>query len=142
MSSSSVPSFSSPRHFAVADGRKFEEMWLMIDAEVKQLVERALDIDSQICKQHLGVAWERPVMGFMELCGPIQPQALPQLLHAGQDNQRMMDPSGSKGIETEGSEVQSESGAEEEEEKLPMETLKGVMELLCDKAVRDKFIYV
>ncbi|KAI9544062.1 hypothetical protein NQZ68_005111 [Dissostichus eleginoides] len=125
------------KHFAVADGRKFEEMWLMIDAEVKQLVERALDIDSQICKQHLGVAWERPVMGFMELCGPIQPQGVPQLLHTGQDSQdsqRMMDPSGRKEIEAEGSAVQSESGAEEEEEKLPMDTLKGVMELLCDKA--------
>ncbi|KAF3849937.1 hypothetical protein F7725_019656, partial [Dissostichus mawsoni] len=119
------------KHFAVADGRKFEEMWLMIDAEVKQLVERALDIDSQICKQHLGVAWERPVMGFMELCGPIQPQGVPQ---DSQDSQRMMDPSGRKEIEAEGSAVQSESGAEEEEEKLPMETLKGVMELLCDKA--------
>ncbi|XP_010793582.1 dynein regulatory complex protein 1 [Notothenia coriiceps] len=125
------------KHFAVADGRKFEEMWLMIDAEVKQLVERALDIDSQICKQHLGVAWERPVMGFMELCGPIQPQGVPQLLHTGQDSQgsqRMMDPSGRKEREAEGSAVQSESGAEEEEEKLSMETLKGVMELLCDKA--------
>ncbi|KAI4801814.1 hypothetical protein KUCAC02_019685 [Chaenocephalus aceratus] len=125
------------KHFAVADGRKFEEMWLMIDAEVKQLVERALDIDSQICKQHLGVAWERPVMGFMELCGPIQPQRVPQLLHTGQDSQdsqRMMDPSVRKEIEAEGSAVQSESGAEEEEEKLPMETLKRVMELLCDKA--------
>ncbi|KAJ4928885.1 hypothetical protein JOQ06_004507 [Pogonophryne albipinna] len=125
------------KHFAVADGRKFEEMWLMIDAEVKQLVERALDIDSQICKQHLGVAWERPVMGFMELCGPIQPQGVPQLLHTGQDSQdsqRMMDPSVRKEIEAEGSAVQTESGAEEEEEKLPMETLKGVMELLCDKA--------
>ncbi|KAK5852883.1 hypothetical protein PBY51_006718 [Eleginops maclovinus] len=134
------------KHFAVADARKFEEMWLMIDAEVKQLVERALDIDSQICKQHLGLAWERPAMEFMELSGPIQPQrqvckpgpqGVPQMIHTGQDSQdsqRRMDLSVRKKIQTDGSAVQSESGAEEEEGKLSMETLKEVMELLCDKA--------
>ncbi|XP_044025293.1 dynein regulatory complex protein 1 isoform X2 [Siniperca chuatsi] len=145
------------KHFAVADVRKFEEMWLMIEAEVKQLVERALVIDSLICKQHLGLAWERPPMAFMELSGPIQPQkqawrpahqAVSQLYHTGQPlqcSERMMDASVGPRLETDtestdmemykkGTAVQSKSGAEVEEGKLSMETLKKVMELLCDEA--------
>ncbi|KAF1376684.1 hypothetical protein PFLUV_G00214040 [Perca fluviatilis] len=154
------------KHFAVADARKFEEMWLMIEAEVKQLVERVLVIDSLICKQHLGLAWERPPMEFMERSGPIQPQkqawrparqAVSQLFHTGQAlqcSQRMMDLSVGPRLETdtestdmemykEKTAVQSESSAEMEEGKLPMETQKKVMELLCDEAgflIEDKLL--
>ncbi|XP_035851600.1 dynein regulatory complex protein 1 isoform X2 [Sander lucioperca] len=154
------------KHFAVADARKFEEMWLMIEAEVKQLVERVLVIDSLICKQHLGLAWERPSMEFMELSGPIQPQkqawrpahqAVSQLFHTGQAlqcSQRMMDLSVGPRLETdtestdmemykEKTAVQSESSAEMEEGKLSMETQKKVMELLCDEAgflIEDKLL--
>ncbi|KAM6901524.1 LOW QUALITY PROTEIN: dynein regulatory complex protein 1-like [Lycodopsis pacificus] len=138
------------KHFAVADARQFEEMWLMIDAEVKQLVERVLVIDSLICKEHLGLAWERTPLEFMELSGTIQPQKqarMPpaRLCHTGQNlqcSQRMMDLSVGPRPETdiesmdeemykEGKTVQSESGAEVEE---VLETLKKVMELLCDEA--------
>ncbi|XP_078131130.1 dynein regulatory complex protein 1 [Sander vitreus] len=139
------------KHFAVADARKFEEMWLMIEAEVKQLVERVLVIDSLICKQHLGLAWERPSMEFMELSGPIQPQkqawrpARQAVSQALQCSQRMMDLSVGPRLETdtestdmemykEKTAVQSESSAEMEEGKLSMETQKKVMELLCDEA--------
>ncbi len=133
----------------------------MIEAEVKQLVERALVIDSLICKQHLGISWERPPTAFMELSGPIQPQkqawrpdrqAVSQLFQPGralQCSQRMMDASVGPRLETDtestdmemykaGTAVQSESGAEAEEGKLSMETLKKVMELLCDETVRHK----
>ncbi|XP_031731308.1 dynein regulatory complex protein 1 isoform X2 [Anarrhichthys ocellatus] len=145
------------KHFADADARQFEEMWLMIDAEVKQLVERVLVIDSLICKEHLGLAWERTPLEFMELSGPIQPQkqarmparqTVSQLFHAGQNlqcSQRMMDlsvgprpetdtESMDKEMHKEGKTVQSESGAEVEEGKQSLETLKKVMELLCDEA--------
>lgn len=130
----------------------------MMEAEVKQLVERVLVIDSLICKQHLGLAWERPSMAFMELSGPIQPQkqagqSVSQLVQTGQAlqrSQRIMDTSVGPQLETdtesmgmemykEGTAVQSESGVEVEEGKLSMETLKKVMELLCDEAVRNKF---
>lgn len=113
----------------------------MIEAEVKQLVERALVIDSLICQQ-LGLAWERHPMPFMELSGPIQPKK-----QALQCNQRVMGASVEPKLEThtestgmemyqEGTAVQSEGGAEVEQVKLSMET---VMELLCDEAVRDTF---
>ncbi|XP_068580699.1 dynein regulatory complex protein 1 isoform X2 [Cebidichthys violaceus] len=145
------------KHFAAADARQFEEMWLMMDAEVKQLVERVLVIDSLICKEHLGLAWERPPMEFMELSGPIQAQkrarmparqGVSQLFHTGQNlqcSQRMMDLSVGprpeadtegmdKDMYKEGKTTQSESGAEVEEGKQSVETLKKVMELLCDEA--------
>ncbi|XP_039981577.1 dynein regulatory complex protein 1 isoform X2 [Xiphias gladius] len=143
--------------FAVADARKFGEMWLTIEAEVKQLVERALVIDSLIWRQHLGLAWERPPMAFRELCGPIQPQtqahgparqAVSQPFHTGQASQCSRGatdtadgPRPEAGAESTGmamckeeTAVRGESDAEVEEGKLSMETLKKVMELLCDEA--------
>ncbi|XP_054475060.1 dynein regulatory complex protein 1 [Anoplopoma fimbria] len=145
------------KHFSAADAKQFEEMWLMIEGEVKQLVERVLVIDSLICKQHLGLTWERPPMEFMELSGPIQPQkqagmparqAVSQLFHTRQNlqfSQRMMELSVESRPETdtesmdmemykEGKALQSETDEELEEEKLSMDTLKNVMELLCDEA--------
>ncbi|XP_071400049.1 dynein regulatory complex protein 1 [Centroberyx affinis] len=109
------------RHFAAVDAKKFEEVWLMNEAEVKWLAERVLDIDRLIHEQQLGVAWERPRMAFMELSGPIQPQkqarrtalqAASQLIRTGQATLGMSD--ASKG-------------------KVSTKTLK-VLQLLCDEA--------
>ncbi|XP_032398470.1 dynein regulatory complex protein 1 isoform X3 [Etheostoma spectabile] len=144
------------KHFAVADARKFEEMWLMIEAEVKQLVEKVLVIDSLICKQYLGLAWERPHMEFMELSGPIQPQKqASQLFHTGQAlqcSQRMMDLSVGSRLETDTESLNMEmykektavqSAPEMVEGKLLIETQKKVLELLCDEAgflIKDKLL--
>ncbi|KAG8011346.1 Dynein regulatory complex protein 1 [Nibea albiflora] len=133
------------KYIVAADARKFEEMWLMTEAELKQLVEKALLIDSVICKEHFGFAWERPHMPFMEISGPIQPQkhqAASQSFQTGQALQRSQgtvdasvgpDPK-STDVDKDGTEVQSESSAEVEEGKLSMETLKKVKELLCDES--------
>ncbi|XP_034756063.1 dynein regulatory complex protein 1 isoform X2 [Etheostoma cragini] len=144
------------KHFAVADARKFEEMWVMIEAEVKQLVEKVLVIDSLICKQPLGLAWERPQVQFMGLSGPIQPQKhASQLFHTGQAlqcSQRMMDLSVGSRLETDTESVNMEmykektagqSVTEMVEGKLLMETQKKVLELLCDEAgflIEDKLL--
>ncbi|GAA6228790.1 dynein regulatory complex protein 1 [Lates japonicus] len=138
------------KHFVVADARVFEEMWLTIEAEMKQQVERVLVIESLICKQHLGLAWERPPMDFMELSGPIRPQkqacqssASRTGQQALQGSQGMVGSSDGPGPEGESSEAEThkagtaargESNAQMEEEKLPTETLKKMMELLCDEA--------
>ncbi|KAM7367826.1 hypothetical protein PAMP_014100 [Pampus punctatissimus] len=141
-------------HFAVADAKKFEEMWLMIEAEVKQLVEGALVIDSLIYKQHLGLAWERPHMPFMELSGPLQPQkqaqrhtrqAFSQLFQSGkavQCSHGMMDASVGPRLATDAESMDMEvcrqgtavESAAEEEGKVSMETMKKLMELLCDES--------
>uniref|UniRef100_A0A3Q4BIY3 Dynein regulatory complex protein 1/2 N-terminal domain-containing protein n=1 Tax=Mola mola TaxID=94237 RepID=A0A3Q4BIY3_MOLML len=104
------------KHFAAADVRKFEEMWLVIEEEVKELVENALLVDSLICTK-LGLAWQRPPMPFMELSGPIQPKK--QLV---QCSQMVMYQKGASG--------QAQSGAEQEQEKL----MKAVLELMCDES--------
>lgn len=127
--------FTPCRHFAAADVRKFTDMWLMVEAEVKQLVENALVIDSLICKE-LGLAWERPYIPFMEVSGPIQPKK-----RASQRNKRVSDgavvPDGEN--DRDGAATDSQEGSvcsTEEWDKMLTET---VTELLFDEAVRDKF---
>lgn len=124
----------------------------MIEAEVKHLVERALVIDSLICRQQLGLSWEKPPMAFMEFSGPIKSQkqthgstqqADTQLFQTGQASQCSQ---GSMETDAEGTSmtmyktggaVQSEKSAEVE--TLSTDTMAKVMELLCDEAVRNKF---
>lgn len=113
----------------------------MIEAELKQLAERVLLIDSLICKQ-LGLAWEQPIVPSMELSGPIQPRK--QTLKC---NQRVAGTSrGPKlGSDTESTAMgmyhertggQDESDAEVMQMEVSMEE---VMELLCDETVRNMF---
>ncbi|XP_037541436.1 dynein regulatory complex protein 1 [Nematolebias whitei] len=94
------------KHFAIADARKFKEMWSMIDADVKQLAERALLIDSVICKRLLGLSWEQPHTAVLDLSSPSQPQEL-----VGN----------------------SDCGPETEEENVFRETQKKIKELLCNE---------
>uniref|UniRef100_A0A8K9WW66 Dynein regulatory complex protein 1 n=1 Tax=Oncorhynchus mykiss TaxID=8022 RepID=A0A8K9WW66_ONCMY len=85
------------RHFAAIDAKKFEEVWLMNEEEVKALVEKALDTDRLVHEQQLGLAWQRPSLAFMERCGPLQPhrqtqktahQAISELLHSEVERER------------------------------------------------------
>ncbi|XP_047430144.1 dynein regulatory complex protein 1 [Mugil cephalus] len=129
------------KHFAVADSKKFNEMWVMVEGELKQLVEEALALDSRIC-EHLGLAWKRPPMAFMHVTGPIQPQQTHQ--QSGmcfQSSHWMMDasvgPSQESGTESadvfEGG-TAAQSVAEVEEGKLSTGTMKKLTEKLCDEA--------
>ncbi|KAM4522032.1 dynein regulatory complex protein 1 isoform 2-T2 [Odontesthes bonariensis] len=138
------------KHFANADARLFEDMWLMNEAEVKQLVERALAIDSVICKQHFGLAWVRPHIPFFDLTGPIQPQKLAPslsqpLFQTRNNSQGMLEASAGRSLDAdtespntemskEGGAVLSESSPECAAEHLSKEMQKKVMELLCDEA--------
>ncbi|XP_061701247.1 dynein regulatory complex protein 1 isoform X2 [Syngnathoides biaculeatus] len=102
------------RHFAVADAKQFEEMWRMLDKEVRQQAEKALLIDSIIYKQHLGLDWARPPgASAFDLSGPDNPQTQPGPEQGG---------AGMDG-----------AAAASEEEKVPLETMKELMELLCDE---------
>ncbi|XP_062414380.1 dynein regulatory complex protein 1 isoform X2 [Pungitius pungitius] len=109
------------KHFARADARRYEDMRLMVDEEVKQLADRALVVDSQICEQVLGISWERPLMELVELSGPARPLGRASLWPEAAS-------------EGEGGPVRSERDAEAEEGKISTATLKNVLELLCDKA--------
>ncbi|KAG5846416.1 hypothetical protein ANANG_G00114740 [Anguilla anguilla] len=47
----------------------------MNEAEVKALVERALEMDRLVHEQYLGLPWERPSTAFMERSGPVEEAA-------------------------------------------------------------------
>uniref|UniRef100_A0A3Q4N2U0 Dynein regulatory complex protein 1 n=1 Tax=Neolamprologus brichardi TaxID=32507 RepID=A0A3Q4N2U0_NEOBR len=131
------------RYTTAADARKFEEMWATMEEEVTQLAEKALAIDSLICK-HLGLAWERPSAASMESPGPCRsqehdtnPTSHPlQTRHLPHCSQRMMDASVGPSLERD-----SEHCTGVEEGELSSEMLMKVMELLCDETgflVEDK----
>ncbi|MEE6477249.1 hypothetical protein FKM82_011429 [Ascaphus truei] len=59
------------RHFAVVDAKKFQDIWLMNEEEMKELVRRALEVDRLIHEQQLGLPWKTPDVWFMENVGPL-----------------------------------------------------------------------
>ncbi|XP_069478007.1 dynein regulatory complex protein 1-like [Ambystoma mexicanum] len=62
------------RHFAAVDSKKFHEIWLMNEEEVKELVTKALEADRVIYEQQLGLPWAPPDLWFMENVGPLSLQ--------------------------------------------------------------------
>ncbi|XP_047193926.1 dynein regulatory complex protein 1 [Hippoglossus stenolepis] len=125
------------KHFAVADAGRFKEMWRMVEAEMALLVEKALATDSEICEKHLGLAWDRPVMPFRELSGPIRPEKqtntdphtqlsqTEQDLECSQGAKDMSDRASSEAESTVVDKEGSDAGLEEE-------MLARVSQLLCD----------
>ncbi|XP_056149815.1 dynein regulatory complex protein 1-like [Lampris incognitus] len=107
------------RHFAAVDAKRFEEVWLMNEAEVKELVERAVDIDQVIHQQLLGLAWERPHMTFMELSNPVHPQ-----------KQALRTTRQSRSSKEEGMEESTPKG----KRAVSSKTVRKLLNLLCDEA--------
>uniref|UniRef100_A0A8C7GK54 Dynein regulatory complex protein 1 n=1 Tax=Oncorhynchus kisutch TaxID=8019 RepID=A0A8C7GK54_ONCKI len=113
------------RHFAAIDAKKFEEVWLMNEEEVKALVEKALDTDRLVHEQQLGLAWQRPSLAFMERCGPLQPQRQTQKT-AHQAISELLQLGPGLAVEVYDSGAGLESGSSE--------MVKKLLELLCDEA--------
>ncbi|XP_064197328.1 dynein regulatory complex protein 1 [Anguilla rostrata] len=113
-------------HFSAVDARKFEEIWLMNEAEVKALVERALEMDRLVHEQYLGLPWERPSTAFMERSGPVVPQLHPSSPAA-------------PGLPAAHASSSSSSSSEEEAaaarpDGVSVAAVKRILELLCDEA--------
>lgn len=96
---------------------------------MKQLVERALVIDSLICKE-LGLAWERPHLPLMEASGPIQPK---KKKRSSQKNTEALN--GAVAVVVDGAQEKDDGSvcSTEEWDRLLLESLA---ELLFDEAVR------
>ncbi|XP_014867770.1 PREDICTED: dynein regulatory complex protein 1 [Poecilia mexicana] len=61
------------KHFAITDAKRFEEVWLMIEEEVKHLAQRALAIDSVISQQLYGSPEQQPDLNQLLLSSPFRP---------------------------------------------------------------------
>ncbi|XP_077367621.1 dynein regulatory complex protein 1 isoform X2 [Festucalex cinctus] len=109
------------KHFAVSDAKQFEETWKMLDKEVRQQAEKALLIDSMIHKQLLGLAWVRPQAACsMDLAGP------DHLWKPASVEETGLLPECSAGMD-------GAAAASEKKDKVPLETMRELMELLCDE---------
>ncbi|KAL7888783.1 hypothetical protein AOLI_G00037570 [Acnodon oligacanthus] len=118
------------RHFAAVDAKRFEEVWLMNEAEAKALVHRALEIDRLIHEQQLGLDWAAPSLPFMENSGPFQPRRQVQQT-SRQVATQVLSGMGRKGdteAEREGSTVEGS-----ESTGVDHKTVKRLLELLCDE---------
>ncbi|XP_051908073.1 dynein regulatory complex protein 1-like isoform X2 [Hippocampus zosterae] len=108
------------KHFAVSDAKQFEETWQMLDKEVRQQAEKALLIDRTIYKQHLNLPWARPRAASS--LGLFDPD---HLWKQASTEQSASLPESSAG--TDG------AAAAPAEEALPLDSIKELMELLCDE---------
>ncbi|XP_036406110.1 dynein regulatory complex protein 1 [Megalops cyprinoides] len=127
------------KHFATVDAKKFEEIWLMNETEVKGLVEKALEMDRMVHEQYLGLVWERPSMPFMERTGPgIQPLPTPKSVTESQREKAQEEAGPStqspKASASESAESGPGSVSGEGESTVSVMTVKRILELLCDEA--------
>ncbi|KAG7460801.1 hypothetical protein MATL_G00202740 [Megalops atlanticus] len=124
------------KHFATVDAKKFEEIWLMNETEVKGLVEKALEMDRMVHEQYLGLVWERPSMSFMERTGPgFQPLRTSK---SATESQRGKDQE-EAGPSTQSPKASVSESAESglgsvSGDDVSVMTVKRILELLCDEA--------
>ncbi|KAK7907748.1 hypothetical protein WMY93_016360 [Mugilogobius chulae] len=119
-------------HFAIADAIKFENMWLTEEAEVKELLERALYVDSMIYEQVLRIPWVQPNLSFAnpgkrweERC------TVSQISQCIQDQ---LDVTQVVAEESIYNESESEAEVGERSSVATPKTVKRLMELLCEEA--------
>ncbi|CAI9620753.1 unnamed protein product, partial [Staurois parvus] len=115
------------RHFASVDAKKFHDIWVMNEEEMKQLVHQALEGDRIIQEQQLGLPWIAPELQFMDNVGPLVPQPKQQKT-ASKLAQEVMAAAAADGP------VKS---AEEEgaaSQPFSSQTVKQILELLCDES--------
>ncbi|XP_055005756.1 dynein regulatory complex protein 1-like [Boleophthalmus pectinirostris] len=117
-------------HFAIADAIKFENMWLTVDAEVKELLERALYVDSMIYENVFHIPWEQLNLSFAEPGRRWEERcAVSQTSQYSQVNGMI------EGLYND-SESEAEVGniSEERSSVATPRTVKRLVEILCDEA--------
>ncbi|KAM3932447.1 dynein regulatory complex protein 1 isoform 2-T2 [Leptodactylus fuscus] len=118
------------RHFAAVDAKKFQDIWVMNEEEMKQLVQKALEVDRIIHQQQLGLPWKAPGLGFMDNVGPLVVKPKEQKT-ASMVAQEVMRVSGSsRDTETPGHMERSDSSSQPYSPR----TVKQILEVLCDES--------
>ncbi|XP_007565500.1 dynein regulatory complex protein 1 [Poecilia formosa] len=124
------------KHFAITDAKRFEEVWLMIEEEVKHLAQRALAIDSVISQQLYGSPEQQPDLNQLLLSSPFRPwktrteivqTQFPPVESPAESHTEILDTTES--TEEELAFIDSSP----EGEKLDEETQEELRELLCDE---------
>jgi len=59
------------RNFSQLDYKRFCDIWLMNEAELRKLVDKVVVADKCIHEQQLGVEWKQPDMSFTSNVGPL-----------------------------------------------------------------------
>ncbi|XP_043918788.1 dynein regulatory complex protein 1 isoform X2 [Protopterus annectens] len=136
------------RHFAVVDTRKFYEIWIMNEEEIKQLAQKAFEVDRLIHEQQLGLPWIMPEFWFMENMGPVIPQykkkksavQLAEEVMFSAASQVVVEDSKTHSYQTSASQQikgkmdSEDSGHRSDSSTVSRPTLKMLLELLCDES--------
>ncbi|KAG8445919.1 hypothetical protein GDO86_010641 [Hymenochirus boettgeri] len=122
-------------HFDVVETKMFEDIWLMNEEEVKKLMQKALEADRIIQEQQLGLPWEAPNLWFMDNVGP---------LVAKPKTQKSATKLAQEVMSSTGQDVLGGSHHETHQtERFSVQTIKHVLELLCDESgflIEDKVV--
>uniref|UniRef100_A0A8C0J9Z8 Dynein regulatory complex protein 1 n=1 Tax=Chelonoidis abingdonii TaxID=106734 RepID=A0A8C0J9Z8_CHEAB len=117
------------RHFAVVDAQKFLEVWLMNEKEAKGLMWKALEADSIIHTQQLGLPWVEPDYWFLDNMGPIVHRKA--IRSASKLAQEVMEDTAEEGRK----EAAPEAGEEVKPPRhISVKSVKHILELLCDES--------
>ncbi|XP_074919598.1 dynein regulatory complex protein 1 [Chelonoidis abingdonii] len=128
------------RHFAVVDAQKFLEVWLMNEKEAKGLMWKALEADSIIHTQQLGLPWVEPDYWFLDNMGPIvHRKAIRSASKLAQEVMALTESSQQEEKEDTAEEGRKEAAPEAGEEVKPprhisVKSVKHILELLCDES--------
>ncbi|XP_071491809.1 dynein regulatory complex protein 1-like [Diadema antillarum] len=147
------------KHFQATDTKKFHDIWVMNEEEVKELAAKLMEQDRIISEQQLGLPWKPGVeIEFMENEGPLtterskkKPVSAHEVLKEvmSEGSQRDVEGGSMTGSERnqplgeeewgeDGSPREAEGEAEEgngnEVNKLSVKTVKQILELICDES--------
>ncbi|XP_040283024.1 dynein regulatory complex protein 1 isoform X1 [Bufo bufo] len=117
------------RHFAAVDAKKFHDIWVMNEEEMKQLVQKALEVDRIIHEQQLGLPWTAPDLWFMDNIGPLVVKAKEQKTASMLAQQVMRVSGGSHDPVTPDDQEPSDPS-----QPFSPRTVKQILEVLCDES--------
>jgi len=125
------------RHFQTTDQKKFQDIWSMNEEQVRELVHSVTEEDRIIHEQQLGLPWQPPDLGFIEVNRPVESTTGPKekQMSATQMAHEIM-----SGAGTDEGDDDLEQGSVVREDgqnagrKLSAKTIKAILELICDEA--------
>ncbi|XP_071987938.1 dynein regulatory complex protein 1 [Engystomops pustulosus] len=118
------------RHFAAVDAKKFHDIWVMNEEEMKQLVQKALDVDRIIHEQQLGLPWEAPDLGFMDNVGPLVVKPKAQKTASMLAQEVLRGSAGSPDTAT----SSGQGSLDFPSQPFSPRTVKQILEVLCDES--------